>query len=868
MPREGDKWRVVRGDCLWNIARSVYSNAYRWTEIADANGISRRTALIYPNQLLTLPGITGGAAAAAPAPTPSPPPVQKPRIDWFALVAGSDREMLAIWSFNASKFWIKWEQWDGNGHLILLSEQKGVESKQSMYSGQDTDGWNVIRFSVLPVDNDGNQIANTDWTYIEYDYRNNPPGLPSDPDFQIDNNNVMTVTFNNIDEKINADSIEIAVYQDNTLKYSTSKVSINKETNFAKYVATVDPGHYYKIRCRAVRGTIYGGWTNFSSNEQSCPVAPSEISTLRVQSISDQGNKTYNVFIEWPEEKTAKTYEVQWTTNVEYFDKSSNVSSQTTEEGKGPRLLLTDIEAGHEYFFRVRSINDKGNSLNWTPIKSLLLGSKPSAPTTWSNVSSAILGEDLNLYWTHNATDGSLERYARLYFKIIDSAHPEKEPQEIYKTIKNEKPEDEQSSNSVYTINTSDEEWSSLLEDGFTLKWKVQTTGISNEYSDFSIEREINIYSKPEVVLDIINKDEVSQEEINRFPFYLSVLAKPATQTPISYYIEIIANEGYNIADNIGEIKTVNPGDKVYQKYYDPMNQTNPWRFLLELTPFSVDLQNDINYTVNVTVSMNSGLNAMTSKSFDVIFDDLGYTPSGNVIIDKNTLTANIHPYCMENYEEDGETKQKFSENCKLSVYRREYDGSFTEIATEIDNDENTYVMDPHPALDYARYRIVAKTNDTGLVTYSDIEAVPVNEPSIVIQWSEKWTNFDYDSDDEDSKLEVPWAGSMVKLPYNVDTTESKSVEVSLVEYAGRKHPVSYYGTQLGEKSTMNTVIPADDKELLYALRRLSRWTGDVYIREPSGTGYWANVTVSISKTHREVTIPISLTVTRVEGGI
>ena len=320
--------------------------------------------------------------------------------------------------------------------------------------------------------------------------------------------------------------------------------------------------------------------------------------------------------------------------------------------------------------------------------------------------------------------------------------------------------------------------------------------------------------------------------------------------------------------NNIGEIKTINPGDKIYQKYYDPTNQTNPWRFLLELTPFSIDLQNNINYTVNVTVSMNSGLNAIASKSFNVIFDDLGYMPSGNVLIDKNTLTANIHPYCMENYEENGETKQKLSANCKLSIYRREYDGSFTEIATEIDNDENTYVMDPHPALDYARYRIVAKTNDTGLVTYSDIEAVPVNEPSIVIQWSEKWTNFDYDSDDEDSKLEVPWAGSMIKLPYNIDTTESKSVEVSLVEYAGRKHPVSYYGTQLGEKSTMNTVIPADDKELLYALRRLSRWTGDVYIREPSGTGYWANVTVSISKTHREVTIPISLTVTRVEGGI
>ena len=53
-----------------------------------------------------------------------------------------------------------------------------------------------------------------------------------------------------------------------------------------------------------------------------------------------------------------------------------------------------------------------------------------------------------------------------------------------------------------------------------------------------------------------------------------------------------------------------------------------------------------------------------------------------------------------------------------------------------------------------------------------------------------------------------------------------------------------------------------------YSLRRLSRWTGDVYVREPSGTGYWANIKVSLNIEHLAVTIPVSLSVTRVEGGM
>lgn len=204
-------------------------------------------------------------------------------------------------------------------------------------------------------------------------------------------------------------------------------------------------------------------------------------------------------------------------------------------------------------------------------------------------------------------------------------------------------------------------------------------------------------------------------------------------------------------------------------------------------------------------------------------------------------------------------------EDVLLSVYRREFDGSFTELARDIDNTKNTYITDPHPALDYARYRIVAETQSTGAIGYYDMPGFYVGEKSIIIQWDEDWTSFDMAGDD--MPAQPPWSGSLVKLPYNIDVSDSYGMDVSLVEYAGRKRPVSYYGTQLGESSTWNTVIPKDDEETLYALRRLAIWTGDAYVREPSGTGYWANVSVSFNQKHRDLTIPVTLSIKRVEGG-
>ena len=142
----------------------------------------------------------------------------------------------------------------------------------------------------------------------------------------------------------------------------------------------------------------------------------------------------------------------------------------------------------------------------------------------------------------------------------------------------------------------------------------------------------------------------------------------------------------------------------------------------------------------------------------------------------------------------------------------------------------------------------------------------PVQEKSIIIQWDEEWSNF---QTSEEGRLEQPpWSGSLLKLPYNVDVSDKYNTDVSLIEYIGRENPVSYYGTQRGISSTWSVEIDREDVDTLYALRRLAIWMGNVYVREPSGSGYWANVSVAFSQKHCDVTIPVTLDIKRVEGGV
>lgn len=667
------------------------------------------------------------------------------------------------------------------------------------------------------------------WVSADLTVANVRPADPGAPDAEIEKYKLTASYFNIEDSR--TDQIEFWVGKFNEDGTSYKKFTSGIVTVLlrrAVFTCTVDADSEYVVCARSINitgGTSYSDWSDYAGPLKTIP--PS------VTNVKCEAQSKTSVKLTWDAMTSAESYTVEYTTKKEYFDTSSSVSSMTVETNTA---YVTGMESGHTYYFRVKATNNEGDS-GWSDIVSSVVGTKPEAPTTWSLSTTAYVGEDIILYWTHNSEDGSKQTEAQISLTINGTTE--------YITVTSSVSEDEDEPVYSYTISSDD------YEDGGQILWMVKTKGVADSYSDWSTQRTINLFAPPTVTLTT----NISDDTVTSLPITLTATTNPSNQTPLSYYISVTAVDVYETVNNFGNNVIVSAGSDIYTKTV--ISSDSP--FTHTISAGDITLESGQSYILTVMAAMDSGLTATATTTFNVSWTVKDYICDASVTVDKETLSAYIAPFCLG--EEDA-----LIEGVTLAVYRREADGSFTEIGSGLSNTMVTTVTDPHPSLDYARYRIVATDTTTGAVDYSDLPGQPVNEHAIVIQWDEEWSNFDYN---EPTAPDVPsWTGSMVRLPYNVDVSEKSDPDVSLIEYIGRKNPVSYYGTQRGETGSWSTEIDKKDTETVYALRRLKSWAGDVYVREPSGIGYWANITVSMSRKHLDLTIPVSFEITRVEGGV
>lgn len=902
-------YTVVRGDTLSEIAQRFGTTV---SYLAKLNNI-RNVNLIYVGQVLKISEVVT-VTPAKPNPTPAPPPAPSPSkptptktspaatrvtITAFGLQANTDRTFFGTWSWsrdNTAHFEIRWfygtgdkAKFTGNSSTV---EWLDNAQPQSLYTAPENATY--VSFQVKPIAKT-HKVNNSDvyywtaqWSTEQFYYMKNlPPAKPPTPTVTMEDY-TLKVEVNGVEED-NID-IEFEIIQNDLTVYKTGKSKVTRSV--AKYSCSVSPGYSYKVRCRALKNNLRSGWTDYSSNVNTKPNKPEKINDLRA--VSDTA-----ITLTWDEAITADSYDIEYAIRLDYLGMSN--ASTTINNITAPRYTITGLSTGEKYFVRVRAVNTQGTS-DWTEAKSIVLGAVPSAPTTWSSSTTVTVGEDMKFYWMHNSKDGSKESKAELSYVVDNGSEVLKE---------------------IVKVDTSDDVsyyWLPTLSyrEGASIKWRVRTAGITGEYGPWSVTRTITIYAPPSLSL-VISDDGLntrSLRQITKYPFYIKAVAGPSSQIPIGYHFSIIAKDTYETMDEHGNVKMVIAGQEIYSNFLD----VNERLILLTMTPSDVNLENNIEYELLCTVTMNSGLTEEASAEFRVSLDDVTYYPAAEILFDETTLSASIRPYCtytpyifyqvsynastgiytrtntaispiegtsVDNAlttQEDlvfvgvnasGETiyfsvipsnREYLVENVVLSVYRKDYDGRFVEIAKDVPNLDNRYVTDPHPSLDLATYRVVATDTTNGSISYTDIPGYPVGIKSVIIQWDETWSNLEILGDNPTD--EVSWAGSMLKLPYNIDVSDSNEMDVSLIEYIGRSHPVTYYGTQLGVTSTWRMEIPKTDKATLYGLRLLAIYTGDVYVREPSGSGYWANISVSYEQKHRELTIPITLTIKRVEGGM
>lgn len=898
--------KVVWGDTLSGIAVKYGTTVKYLAKLNNIKNVNR----IYVGQVLKIsevvtvtpskPNPTPAPSPSTPTPTPTSPAATRVTITAFGLQSNTKRTLFATWAWprgETDRFDVRWFYETGDKGVKFTGSTSSVSSTdnsqpQSTYTIPENA--TVVSFQVKPIAKT-HKVNNSDvyywtaqWSTEQFYYvKNLPPEAPSTPTVTMEGYTIKA-TVEGISDDVDAVDFDI-IQNDSTFYHcGTSRVS----WGVAKFSCDVAPGNEYKVRCRTIKNNIHSEWSAFSSNVGTRPTKPEKI--IEMRAVSETA-----LTLTWSEALTAESYDLEYSTNLDYLG-SSNATT-TINNIIAPRYTITGLSSGEKYFVRVRAVNSQGTS-DWTEASSIILGVVPAAPTTWSSTSTVTVGEEMRLYWMHNSKDGSKESKAELKY-IVNN-----EPEVTKELLKTNVSDDV----SYYYLPTLS------YTEGASVRWLVRTAGITGEYGPWSVTRTISIYAPPSLSL-LISSDGTDSQSISKitsYPFYIIAKSGPNSQVPIGYHVSIISKDTYETLDEHGNVKMVIEGQEIYSKFLDVNDRT----INLKMTPGDINLENNSEYQLICTVTMDSGLTKELSLDFRVSLDDTTHYPTAEILFDENTLSANIRPYCTYTpyifykviYEEStgiytrtntiidplegtsvdnalttkddlvfvgvdsseeviyfsviSSEREYLVEDITLSVYRKEYDGRFVEIAKDVANTDNLYVTDPHPSLDLAAYRIVATDTTNGSISYTDVPGYPVGIKSVIIQWDETWDNLKLMGDNPTD--EVRWAGSMLKLPYNIDVSDSNTMDVSLIEYIGRSHPVSYYGTQLGVSSTWNVDIPKTDKNTLYGLRMLAIYTGDVYVREPSGSGYWANISVSFEQKHKELVIPITLSIKRVEGGM
>ena len=263
--------------------------------------------------------------------------------------------MYATWAWetdNTENYKVMWYYATGDG-IWFIGEDGTEEHMQSLYTAPSNA--TRVKFRVKPVSktrtvNDKETAYWTaQWSTEKiYDFSDNPPSKPSTPAVEIDKYK-LTATLDNLD--INATSIQFQVVKDDKSVFKTGTASITTSTS--SFSCTVTAGGKYTVRCRGCRNGDYGDWSEYSSNVTTIPSTPSKITTCRASSET-------SVYLEWSSVSSATSYEIEYTTKKEYFDGSDKTTTVSSIQYN--HYEKTGLESGEEYFFRVRAVNDEGES--------------------------------------------------------------------------------------------------------------------------------------------------------------------------------------------------------------------------------------------------------------------------------------------------------------------------------------------------------------------------------------------------------------------------------------------------------------------------------------------------------------------------
>lgn len=701
----------------------------------------------------------------------------------------------------------------------------------------------AVYVSVTPVlTKNGKKKATAKAVGASRSFEGNAPAKPSAPTVTVDGYS-LTLRIQTSDQYAKMAVFYLFRDSESAPFWTSSGITLSG-AGVAQQITTLAPNHVYYARVRLFNGA--------AASEYSDSAAISEITIPgQVTGVTAAPVSQSQILVSWNATSGAAStngYELEQATDPKYFG-GSNASVSNVN---GTSNYVT-VEVGNIWYFRVRAKNSSNITGAWSETVSAAAAIKPNPPTTWTLASATYVESTINLYWTHNSADGSKPTKSQIEWSKNDGTT------NVIEVTHSLGPDDKD-----FTFHRAFQIASGSFSDGDILKWRVRTQGVAAMgWSDYSVLREVRIFAPASLSLAILSP-------VSAYPINIGVTITPVSQSVVSFYLAIRARDSYDNEDYMGEFQHIVAGQVVYSHNFNDISNTDT----IVLTPSDVNLLTGQTYDVEAIVATNAGLTANATSSFTLDIDEPDYYLDMGITVDMDSLSAALVPGCYSDVSEDPEGDYIYDpadivEGILLDVYRINFDGSFTKIEGNIVNDGITVISDPHPALDNGKYRVVAKDSTSGAMFFADMVSEDLDVKGLVLQWDAKYANYlvrgIVDEIDE-AAIGNMAGGTTLRLPYNVKKNESSEPDVELVNYIGREHPVSYYGTQKGQKSSYSTDVPKDDIDTLDLIRRLQTWPGDVYLRAQDGLGYWAKVEASFDRDYDSLLMPVSIDAVRVDS--
>lgn len=786
------------------------------------------------------------------------------------LQSGSQRDLYAQWKFakagNASGFEVDWEYWDGTRCDLTAAQKKagkpgdpmwmpGSSSTVSVETAEVGDGWYrttysaperaiMARVRVMPVSKSRSVTVSVTKTYkkgrlvkttnntaskpyftakwsgrVSHDFRSDRIAAPTVEAELAENGLTVLVTVEGDDPDATYCDVEVCTLAGGEYSKAVGK-SDQPFSGEGTWSFTLAAGTSYHARARLKSPTMASKATSEWAYDQVATRPPTPGDPEARATGADSAS------VSWAASALATSYTVQHIAGAEPAFDTDPEAVDEVEISSGTLYTPSGLEAGTTHWFRVRAENASGES-GWSGVCSCTVATAPEAPTVLDCAASYMDGGTARIRWAHNSTDGSGQTAGQVELSYSGENAPS-----------------EGTVVDVGAVQALDLDLTGV-GDGTAVTFRVRTKGVRDEWSPWSGTKSFLVYAQPALACSIYQPDGAGgwaalsdESPLAAFPIRVVLDPSGGGNNPVGYDVAIVCTLAADVMDPSGRMATAAVGSAAWQGHYT----TSADPFAVEVGAGECALADGGAYELRATVAMASGLRADADPpGFAVAFDVDMAQPSATVTFDPDYLTADVVPACHVLDPDTGEETAELRDGTSLAVYRVEQDGGLVCLARNVVNDGAATVTDPHAPFGECWYHVVATDEATGVSTAADFSDESLHD-SCTIQWAEAWrpagdggTRYDYE-------------GSMLDGFFNMSFDQDVSPTAEAVRYAGRRRPVHYYdGIALEESASYALQFERADSDTMALARALSAWPGDAYVREPTGTGYWARVRCRIS---------------------